>query len=175
MATEKTPPTPADRFELPAFFEGATTACGVFEDRFGRVRRRFEVAVVGAWVGPEFVMDERLTFDDGTVEVRTWRLAAAVDGAFTATTSDGLGAAAGVAAPGRVEMRYGFRLAMGRRVLRVAIHDRFYRMDADIVINRATVRWWGVKIGEISAVFQRSRAGEVVHPQRTAARRATLA
>ena len=36
---------------LEEFFEGRSVAHGQFQDRFGTVRRRFEVAILGQWDG----------------------------------------------------------------------------------------------------------------------------
>ena len=43
MPNDMSPLLGHDTFSLTSFLEGRTRAWGVFEDRFGRVKRRFEV------------------------------------------------------------------------------------------------------------------------------------
>ena len=77
--------TPSRRFELTSFLDGKTRAWGVFEDRFGRLRRRFDVEMNGAWRGTNFVLDERFVYDDGRSEMRQWVVKPMPGGHFRAT------------------------------------------------------------------------------------------
>ena len=67
-------------FELTTFLDGRTKAWGMFEDRFGRLRRRFEVDMHGRWQEGVFLLDERFVYDDGRVEQRTWLVKPLSDG-----------------------------------------------------------------------------------------------
>jgi Protein of unknown function (DUF3833) len=143
-------------FDLTCFFEGRTTAYGVFEDRFGRVRRRFDGLFIGRWSGDDFVLNETFTFDDGEVESRIWRLRRVADGRFSATTADCIGVPVCEAFSASTRMRYAFKLKMKRRVLPVMLDDRIYRLDDQRAMNRCTVSKWGIKLGELSIFLQRA-------------------
>ena len=52
-------------FVLEAYFAGETRAWGIFEDRFGNLRRQFVVDITGTWNGQELVLDERFAYSDG--------------------------------------------------------------------------------------------------------------
>ena len=58
--TNKTP-----TFVLEEYFHGKTRAWGLFEDRFGTVRRQFVVNINGDWDGTTLTLDEDFLFDDG--------------------------------------------------------------------------------------------------------------
>lgn len=143
------------RFELTTFLEGRTSAWGVFEDRFGRLRRRFDVEMLGRWEDGIFVLEESFVYDTGEREERTWRVSPVGDGRFTATCPDCIGSASGECDDQAIRMRYRFRLKLESREIAVDFDDRIYRMGRTIAVNRATMRKWGVKIGELSLFFMR--------------------
>lgn len=156
-------PNPSDRttrFELTSFLEGHARAWGIFEDRFGRVRRRLRVDMHGRWENGVFVLDERFEYDGDAVENRRWTVVPQGEGRFTATCPECIGEATGTCDADSVRMSYRFRLQMQNRELVVAFDDRIYRMGDTIAVNRATMSKWGVKLGELSLFFQRIPAGE---------------
>lgn len=157
-------------FELTRFLDGRTRAWGVFEDRFGRLRRRIDVEMHGRWEGGEFVLDERFTYDGEETERRTWRVVPLGAGRFRATTADCVGEAVGECGADSVRMQYRFRLKLERGEVVVTFDDRLYRMGDAIAVNRATMSKWGVKLGELSLFFQRLPGGRSdAGPDRAAA------
>jgi Protein of unknown function (DUF3833) len=156
-------PPAEDPLDITRVLAGVTLAGGFFKDRFGRVRRSFEVTMIGRWEEPAdgagdgrvFVLDEAFHYDNGERERRTWRVMPGRDGVFTATCADCIGIAHGVASSGSWRMRYRFRLKMGRRALAVAFDDCVYRVDDRVAVNRTVVRKWGIKLGEVVIVFER--------------------
>ncbi len=146
---------PQTLFELTTFLEGRTTAWGIFEDRFGRLRRRFSVEMHGAWQGGVFQLNERFVYDTGEAEVRTWIVTPRGSGRFTATCPDCIGVAVGECDDDRIRMRYRFRLQLSGSVMIVTFDDRIYRMGDDIAVNRAVMSKWGIKLGALSLFFHR--------------------
>ncbi|MED5358073.1 MAG: DUF3833 family protein, partial [Pseudomonadota bacterium] len=55
--------TPQLRIE--EYFAGHTRAWGIFEDRFGNLRRQFVVNIDGKWDGETLVLDEHFLYSDG--------------------------------------------------------------------------------------------------------------
>ena len=146
---------PVQRFELTDFFAGRTLAWGGFEDRFGRLRRRFSVEMHGAWNGNQFQLDETFTYDTGESEKRIWMVTPGPDGQFTATCADCVGHAIGVCDADSIQMRYRIRLTLSGRDVVVAFNDRIYRMGDGLAVNRATMSKWGVTLGELALFFER--------------------
>ena len=141
--------------ELTSLLEGHTRAWGLFEDRFGRVRRRFLVDMHGHWEGDRFVLDERFAYDTGDVESRTWVVTPEGPGRFSATCPDCVGVARGQGDRDSIRMTYDFRLKLQSRTLTVSFDDRIYRMDDRRAVNRARMSKWGIKLGELSLFFER--------------------
>ncbi len=146
------------RFELTTFLAGKTRAWGIFEDRFGRLRRRFTVEMDGQWQDGLFVLDERFIYDTGEIETRTWRVRPLAEGRFSATCPDCIGVASGECDNDSIRMSYRFRLALASRRIDVTFDDRIYRMGDATAVNRATMSKWGIKLGELSLFFERSDA-----------------
>lgn len=166
----KAPPDPSPaRFDPMDFFAGRTKAWGVFEDRFGRLRRRFVVSINGYWQDDAFILDEDFSYDDGTRERRTWRLKPDGDGGFRAHTEDCIGDAHGSISGPAAALRYVIRLRVGARHLKVRFDDRMYRVDRDVVVNRAVVSKWGLRLGDISLFFVRQGDGDAVRREGRAA------
>jgi hypothetical protein len=155
--TPKVGPPASHHFELTTFLEGHTRAWGVFEDRFGRLRRRFTVDMHGRWRDTSFVLEERFVYDTGETETRTWHVTPNGAGRFLATCDDCVGSASGESDADSVRMSYRFRLKLRAREIIVAFDDRLYRMGDTIAVNRATMSKWGFKLGELSLFFQRAK------------------
>ena len=158
MANSKATDTAGPLFELTTFLEGRTTAWGIFEDRFGKARRRFTVELMGRWLDTSFYLDESFEYDDGTHEERVWRVTPTGRGRFSATCSDCIGTAYGSCDADTIRMSYRFRLRLDTRAITVDFDDRIYRVGNDVAVNRATMRKWGVKLGEVSLFFRRVEA-----------------
>ncbi|MEL7048066.1 MAG: DUF3833 family protein [Pseudomonadota bacterium] len=150
-------PTPVGGpLDLTEFLLGSSKAWGVFEDRFGALRRRFVADLDGRWHGDVFVLNEEFQFDDGEQMTRVWQLTPMADGKFTANADDVVGPASGWYDGDTVRLAYSFMLRVGNSDVKVRFSDRFYRVDANNVINRATVSKWGVTLGEMTIAFQRA-------------------
>lgn len=169
MPNHMSPVRLGPHFDLTSFLEGRTFAWGIFEDRFGRVRRRFTVEMVGGWNEHVFHLDEQFTYDDGSRETRVWRVEPAGPGRFTATSADCVGIAQGKCSADAIHMAYTFRLDLDGREIHVELDDRIYRVGEHVAVNRAIMRKWGVRLGAISLFFQREAAGEVRGGDRVAA------
>lgn len=169
MPNDTSPIGVAPTFELTSFLEGRTRAWGIFQDRFGRVRRRFTVDMTGRWEGHAFYLDENFTYDDDSHESRVWRVEPMEPGRFSATCADCVGTAHGDCGPDAIRMTYTFRLKIDGREFHVELDDRIYRVGDRIAVNRATMRKWGIRLGEISLFFQREAASEPLGGNRVAA------
>ena len=59
---------------LEQFFEGESVAYGIFEDRFGNLRRQFRVNLQGTVTGSRLVLDEQFLYEDGEKAQRVWTI-----------------------------------------------------------------------------------------------------
>jgi hypothetical protein len=142
---------PALRLE--DYFAGTTRAWGVFQDRFGTLRRQFEVDIDGRWDGQTLTLTEDFRYDDGETESRVWSLRPDGETGYVGTTADAVGPARGTVDGNAFRWRYRFRLAIGAKRLTVAFDDRMFLQADGTLINRARVTKFGLLLGEATIVF----------------------
>ena len=140
-------------FRLEDFFDQPAEAYGVFQDRFGRPRRLFQAAVEPTFENGILTLDEKFTFDDGAKEERVWKIEPQGGGHYRATANGIIGVAVGEPATSALHWRYTFALDIGSRTLAVQFDDWMCRQSETVLINRAVVRKWGFRIGDLTLVF----------------------
>ncbi len=141
--------------DLDRFFNGKVVAHGIFQNRSGQVVRRFTVDMVGTWEGNQGVLDERFTYSDGKTERRIWRLTKNADGRYTGTADDVAGVAQGRAAGNAFQWAYTLKLPVDGTVYEVQFDDWMYLVDEQVMLNRATMSKFGVRLGEVTLSFHK--------------------
>ena len=164
--------TLADRqppLDLADFFAGDSVAYGIFEDRFGNLRRQFRVNMTGTVEGDTLTLVEDFLYDDGERADRTWvirRAGVEADGSvrYEGSAADVSGTASGRIAGNALNWEYDVVLEMSGRSVKVHFDDWIYRQDEDVAINRAFISKFGLEIGSVTIVFLRGRAAAAVGP-----------
>jgi hypothetical protein len=134
---------------------GESTAYGIFESRSGKLQRRFVVDVTGTWdaAAQVLMLDERFRFDDGQTDQRIWKFKKTADGAYIGTAGDVVGEARVAIAGAAATFTYKVDLKVGDGSVRVRFRDWLYRIDQDVIVNRAKVTKFGLRVGEVTVVF----------------------
>ena len=145
----------APKLVLEAYFEGQTRAWGIFEDRFGNLRREFVVDIDGTVDGDTLTLDERFTFADVETDRRVWTIRRIDDETYDGTADDIVGTARGAVAGNTLNWTYDVDLAMGGRSIRVRFDDWLFLQPDGVLINRARVSKFGLEIGQVILFFQR--------------------
>jgi len=140
---------------LEEYFLGTTTAYGIFEDRFGKVRRSFKVAITGTVEDGVLTLDERFIYDDGERDTRVWSIDILGDGKYRGTAGDVPGYATGSVVGNAFNWKYKVDLKVGGSTWNVGFDDWMYLLEDDVLINRAYVSRFGIRIGEVTIAFQK--------------------
>ena len=140
---------------LEEYFAGNTRAWGIFEDRFGRLRRQFTVDIMGTWDGRELVLDERFRYGDGEDDRRVWRITKTGAHDYEGRAGDVVGTATGVAYGNALNWRYDMNLKVGDGTWRVHFNDWMFLQPNRVMINRARVSKFGIEIGEVTLFFMK--------------------
>ncbi len=154
-------PQPADyaaerpSLDLRRYFDGPLQAHGIFTDRFGVVKRRFTVRMTGRWNGDEGVLEEDFVYSDGATERRVWQITHLGGGRYSGRAADVEGEARGEAAGNALRWQYTLRLPMDGRVVEVDFDDWMYLVDDKVLLNRATMSKFGIRLGEVTLSFQK--------------------
>ena len=144
------------QFILEDYFQGKTRAWGLFENRFGKVRRQFVVDITGSWDGETLVLDEDFVFDDGEKNFRQWRIRKLADNQYEGRADDVVGKATGVSAGNALNWRYllDLKLDSGSTV-RVRFNDWMFLQSDGVLLNRAKISKFGIELGQVIISFQK--------------------
>ena len=138
---------------LKDYFNGTLDAYGVFTDRSGAVVKRFTVVMKCSWQGNEGVLDEDFTYSDGSKQQRVWHLTQLADGKYTGTAGDVVGTAQGQARGNAFYWNYTLKLPVDGSVYEVHFDDWMYLMTDKVMLNKATMSKFGVRLGDVTLSF----------------------
>jgi Protein of unknown function (DUF3833) len=141
--------------DLRRYFNGPLRAHGLFTDRSGAIVKRFTVELVGRWEGDRGVLEEDFTYSDGKKERRVWRLQRQSASRYIGEADDVVGQAIGESAGNVLRWSYTLRLPLDDRTLDVQFDDWMVLMDDRVMLNRAVMSKFGVRLGEVTLSFQK--------------------
>ncbi len=139
--------------DLRQYFNGTLDAYGIFTDRSGQVVKRFTVVMRCSWNGDEGVLDEDFSYSDGTIGKRIWRLKHLGDGRYSGTADDVIGTALGETRGNAFRWGYTLALPVDGSVYHVQFDDWMYLMDERMMLNKAVMSKFGVRLGEVTLSF----------------------
>lgn len=142
-------------FRIEEYFKGSVQAWGMVQDRSGQVRRRFEVDIDGRWEGDEFVLHEIFRYHDGERSTRIWKIRKLDAHRYEGRAEDVDGVAQGAAYGNALNWRYVLKLPIGERTWRIHFDDWMFLHSDDILMNRATLTKFGIRVGEVTLFFRR--------------------
>ena len=135
------------------YFNGRVEAYGLFEDRFGTLRRQFTVTIDGTWDGEVLVLDERFAYSDGETDRRVWTIRKKGPHLYEGAADDIIGTATGESYGNALNWRYTMDLKVGDGSLRVRFDDWMFLLTQDVMMNRAKVSKFGIEIGTVTLAF----------------------
>jgi hypothetical protein len=139
--------------DLQQYFNGTLDAWGMFQDRSGKVVKRFTVVMRCKWDGDVGTLDEDFTYSDGTKQQRVWTLRKTGPNNFVGTAPDVVGEAIGSTAGNALHWNYVLALPVDGKVYNVSLDDWMYLMDDRVMLNRATMSKFGFTLGSITLSF----------------------
>ena len=156
------------KLNLFEFFKGETVAYGIFEDRFGKLRRQFRVKIKGSVDQNILTLDEKFIYDDGEKATRIWKIEKINENEnfvkYQGSAEDVDGLATGSSVGNALNWTYDIYLNMKGSNLKVKFDDWIYKQDNNVAINRAYVSKFGIDIGSVTLVFLRGKTAKTVSP-----------
>ena len=140
-------------FILEEYFSGNVKAWGLFHDRFGNLKRSFQVEINGKINDDELILDEKFLYDDGEKDRRVWTIKILDNGNYSGTADDVIGKATGKASGNSLNWSYKLNLKLNDSSINVDFDDWMFLQDNNILINRAEVKKWGLKVGVVTITF----------------------
>ncbi|KAB8063350.1 DUF3833 domain-containing protein [Janthinobacterium violaceinigrum] len=161
LAACSTPPTPATyaletpKLDLQQYFNGTLDAHGIFQDRSGKVVKRFTVVIRASWAGETGTLDEDFTYSDGSKQRRVWTLRKTAPGRFIGTAPDVIGEAVGEVAGNALRWQYVLALPVDGTLYHVDFEDWMFLMDDAVMLNRAAMSKFGFSLGAVTLSFSK--------------------
>lgn len=143
------------KLDLYEYFSGEIRAWGLFQDRFGRVRRQFQVDIEGRIEDGELVLEEDFVYADGERDRRVWHIQRDGPQGYVGRAADVVGQAQGQAAGNALNWRYDMDLKVGEGTWRVSFDDWMFLQPDGVLMNRAKVKKFGLEIGSVSLFFMK--------------------
>jgi hypothetical protein len=141
--------------DLKSYFHGKLDAWGYFQDRGGKVVRRFHVEIQSHWDGEVGTLDEHFTYSDGTTSRRVWTITRLDAHRYRGVADDVVGEARGEAYGNALRWQYTLKLPVDGKVYEVQFDDWMYLMDEHTMLNYSTMSKFGFRLGEVFLSFRR--------------------
>jgi len=139
--------------DLQTYFNGTIDAWGMFQDRSGKVVKRFTVVMRCTWQGDVGTLDEDFTYSDGKKQKRVWTLKKVGSNRYIGSASDVVGEAVGVVSGNALRWQYVLALPVDDQVYNVNFEDWMFQMDDKVMLNRAVMSKFGIRLGEVTLSF----------------------
>ncbi|NDP41744.1 MAG: DUF3833 domain-containing protein [Aromatoleum sp.] len=140
--------------DLAQYFTGTIDGWGMFQDRSGKVVKRFHVRIDAKWEGNRGTLDEHFEYADGEKQNRVWTLVKDGD-RYTGTAADVVGNALGQAQGNALHWNYLLALPVDGRVWNMDMDDWMYLIDENTMLNRTTMSKFGLRVGEVTLSFRK--------------------
>ena len=156
------------KLDLFEFFAGETIAYGIFEDRFGNLKRQFRVNINGKIDNKILTLDEDFLYDDAEQAKRIWKIEKKIDNnqkiIYEGQADDVEGKASGSISGNALNWSYDIYLNIKGSDIKVHFNDWIYKQSEDLAINRAYVSKFGINIGSVTLVFLRGNTAKNIGP-----------
>ena len=119
----------------------------------------------GSWQGDEGVLDEDFIYSDGSKERRVWRLTQLRRRPLHRHGRRRGRQAEGQAAGNALNWRYTLRLPVDGTVYDVQFDDWMFLMDERVMLNKAVMSKFGIRLGEVTLAFYREVRPDVAEPE----------
>lgn len=140
---------------LQDYFSGKIQAQGMVQNWSGILTRRFQVTMQGNWQGNKGTLSEHFSYDDGKEQNRLWRWQLIDKHHFVGKADDVVGEARGEQYGNVIHMWYILEVPIGNKTYKLNFDDWLYRIDEQTVLNKATMKKFGITVGHLTVSFNK--------------------
>lgn len=139
--------------KLENYLNGDLDAYGFFQDRSGKVIKRFKVKMKATWKEDVGTIIEDFKYADGSKSQRIWTIKKTGEGTYTGTAPDVVGVAQGESAGNALQWKYTLDLPVDGKNYHVQFDDWMYLMEDNIMLNKSKMSKFGIYLGEVVLTF----------------------
>jgi len=137
------------------FLQGNLTGWGLYQERAGRVSKRFRIDMMANWQGNTGTLTEHFNFNDGTKQVREWVITQIDEHHFTGKANDSIGLGKGQVWGNTMHWEYTIRTKTDSGTYDLDYDYWMYLIDDKTLMNKATLSKFGVTLGDIFVTFHK--------------------
>ena len=141
------------KIKIEEYFLGDVKAWGIFQNRFGKVKRQFTAEMKGSFDGEILTLNEDFNWNDGEKQNRKWKIRKVGENKYEGTAPDVIGFAKGVSYGSAFKFEYNLSIPYKDKKIKVRFDDWIFKQDNKVAINRAVVSKFGFKVGELTVFF----------------------
>ena len=131
------------------FFTGKVQGTGIFYDRFNDLKKTFVVDLVGASNDGNLVLNETLTYNDGEVVHRTYKIIKQNEHLYYAYSDDIVDKVTIEVFGNSMKWTYDLKQKIGDSIWVLHFNDWMHLQPTGIILNRAFGSKFGISIGEV--------------------------
>ena len=143
------------RLIIEDYLSGNVKAWGVLQNRSGKVIRQFSADLIGEWDGKKLVLDEKFNWSDGEIQTRQWTITKIDEHNYEGIAGDVVGKAVGYSYGPAFKFEYVLLVPVKGKNMKITFDDWIFKQDDKVAINRATMTKFGIKVGELTVLFQK--------------------
>ena len=144
------------RLIIEDYLSGNVKAWGILQNRSGKVTRQFSADLDGKWDGKQLILDEKFYWSDGEVQKRQWKIDKIDEHNYEGIAGDVVGKAKGYSYGPAFKFEYVLLVPVKGKVMKIAFDDWIFKQDDKVAINRATMTKFGIKVAELTVLFQKN-------------------
>lgn len=143
------------RLIIEDYLSGDVKAWGILQNRSGKVIRQFSADLNGKWDGNQLVLNEKFNWSDGEVQNRQWKINKIDEHNYEGTAADVVGKAKGYSYGPAFKFEYVLLVRVKGKEMKITFDDWIFKQDEKVAINKATMTKFGIKVGELTVLFQK--------------------
>ncbi len=144
------------RLIIEDYMSGNVKAWGILQNRSGKVTRQFSAELNGKWDGKQLILDEKFNWDNGEVQTRQWKINKIDENNYEGTAGDVVGKAKGYSYGPAFKFEYVLLVPVKGKEIKITFDDWIFMQDERVAINRAKMTKFGIKVAELTVVFQKN-------------------
>jgi len=144
------------RLIIEDYLSGDVKAWGILQNRSGKVTRQFSADLNGKWDGKHLILDETFNWSDGEIQKRQWKIIKIDEHNYEGTAGDVVGTAKGYSYGPAFKFEYVLLVPVKGKEIKITFDDWIFMQDDKVAINRATMTKFGIKVAELTVLFQKN-------------------
>jgi len=137
------------------YFQGQVEAWGLLQDRNGKVTRQFKANMFGKFENNILTLEEEFFWTDGETQKRVWSIEKIDDHNYIGSAADVVGKAKGFSYGSAFKFEYNLMIPIKGKNIKISFDDWIFKQDDEVAINRATLKKFGFKVGELTVFFKK--------------------